>query len=134
VVVNYQVILVSDMTNTDPKQPRLTLAAGARSYLYVKCRSWVSLWLQRLDEPHSLYPIAARTATPRNVLERLSRHPQSRVRACVAGNQSCPPALLEHLLRDTKPSVAHTAASNPNLPRATLAMWQLSSLSHLSVR
>jgi len=58
-------------------------------------------------------------------LERLSQDPDSQVRQRAASSFSTPPGTLESLLSDVDSWVASTAAHNPNLPRAALALWQL---------
>jgi hypothetical protein len=60
---------------------------------------------------------------PPEVLEAMAQ--TGTVRRAVAGNPRTPVAVLEQLLADQDSAVSQTAAANPSLPRATLAMWQL---------
>jgi hypothetical protein len=70
------------------------------------------------------YWVAWNSSAPLSVLESLARDPDEEVRRGVAWNLSTPPGVLERLLQD-EPRVATVAAGNPNLPAATLVMWQL---------
>jgi len=71
------------------------------------------------------WTLAQNPACPRAALRRLAGDHDWRVREEVAKHRQCPSVLLHRLLRDQDLRVAAVAARNPNLPRATLAMWQL---------
>jgi len=69
--------------------------------------------------------LAASGDSSPKLLEQLSGVLLVTVRETVAQNPACPVPILEALLQDISPTVSRAAAGNPKLPRATLAMWQL---------
>jgi hypothetical protein len=84
--------------------------------------------LERLsrDASRTVLPhVASNPRCPPDTLGRLSCTGDELTRLEVAKNVSCPSDALERLLRDSNPLVSGAAERNPNLPRPTLAMWQL---------
>jgi len=84
--------------------------------------------LRRLSQdldPNVRRQVAGNENSPPGTLDRLSRDPVKDVRLGVAWNVSSPPRALRRLLQDQAEDVTLAAAENPNLPRAVLAMWQL---------
>jgi hypothetical protein len=74
--------------------------------------------------------VAANPHTDPATLRQLARDDNQMVRLEVADNPHTPPETLVEMLHreqvgDTDSCVTEAIASNPNLPAATLAMWQL---------
>jgi hypothetical protein len=71
--------------------------------------------------------VAQSRARPPDVLALFARDPDPTVRIATARNRHTPIETLIKLLGDQTYGsvVAREAAANPNLPRSTLALWQL---------
>lgn len=77
-------------------------------------------------DPSVSSALATNRSCPPYILWRLSRYSGALIRRAVARNPSCPRVALEQMLHNSElPVIRNIAAHHPNLPKATLAMWQL---------
>jgi len=110
---------LDSMAGSDSAEIRAQAACNRRTPLSTLIR------LAQDPEPTVRQQAARNRNTPPAALELLSQDPETAVRIGVAGNLHTMPAVLERLLQDPEDEVAQDAARNQNLPRATLAAWQV---------
>lgn len=68
-----------------------------------------------------IYDAASRGNTPNQILEILSRSPDSRLRLCIARNPSCAASILDILAADKDPWIREAVAANNNCLTEALA-------------
>ena len=95
------------------------LNSKARSESSPVLRSVFESYWVRFDQSVAS-TLAANQACPKDILETLSKHDKTRVRAAVAKNPSTPSHVLEELADDKDNGVRGGVATNPSTPAALL--------------
>lgn len=72
--------------------------------------------LANSSSAYVLYNLAANPSTPLDILEKLSKEEDERIRELVASNPSTPSEILSELAQDPSKSVVVNAVANPNTP------------------